>query len=192
MLIMENRMNADRFLERSRGYATSNNTANNNNNNTEHFIDNNIDLSDRRTMKCSDSSDNSSSNFWHAHVYGNPPRTPTPHLIANILGWNCTDNKMLNAEDEPLNLTTRDRSPDDGITSSAEPVLLNGDSNSSRECRTPRRDSPIKSNNTNTGKQLSRKNAVIKSMYLFILSFGSMWTLSFMFLCFFLPNGTFN
>ncbi|XP_049829092.1 proline-rich protein 36-like [Schistocerca gregaria] len=26
-------------------------------------------------------------NSWHPHVYGKPPRTPTPHLISDILGW---------------------------------------------------------------------------------------------------------
>lgn len=24
---------------------------------------------------------------WHAHVYANPPKTPTPHSIGDILGW---------------------------------------------------------------------------------------------------------
>lgn len=24
---------------------------------------------------------------WHDHVYGTPPRTPTPHRISDILGW---------------------------------------------------------------------------------------------------------
>lgn len=144
MLIMENRPNAD-HLDR-RDYSASGNNNNNNNNS----IDKNIDIS-VKTMKQHGS--------WHAHVYGNPPKTPTPHLIADILGWNCAGEKV--DSDEPLNLTTRDRSPDDGITSLPEPVLLNGDSNSSRECRTPRRDSPIKSN-IETAKQLSRKNAAVK------------------------------
>ncbi len=114
---------------------------------------------------------------WHAHVYGNPPKTPTPHSIADILGWNCGGEgagEKIDSEDEPLNLTTRDRSPDDCITSSAaEPVLVNGDSNSSRECRTPRRDSPIKSNAAEiAGKPLSRKNAAVKGTW-FWSSWGS-------------------
>lgn len=140
MLIMENRPNAD-HLER---HDYSNST--NNNNIDKLSGGNNIA---EKTMK---------HNSWHAHVYGNPPKMPTPHSIADIMDWNCGEKVD---SDEPLNLTTRDRSPDDGITSLAEPVLLNGDSNSSRECRTPRRDSPIKSN-IETAKQLSRKNAAVK------------------------------
>ncbi|XP_065210587.1 homeobox protein Hox-B3a [Planococcus citri] len=149
MLIMESRSNAN--LKRH-DYTTSSSNNNNNNNNVDKLSDNNIDVS-KKTMKKYHS--------WHDHVYGNPPKTPTPHLIADILGWNCGEKVD---SDEPLNLTTRDRSPDDGITSLVEPVSLNGDSNSSRECRTPRRDSPIKSNTNTieTGKQLSRKNAAVK------------------------------
>ncbi|XP_065073273.1 homeobox protein Hmx [Ochlerotatus camptorhynchus] len=30
---------------------------------------------------------NCSANKWHAHVYGNPPKHPTPHSIMDILGW---------------------------------------------------------------------------------------------------------
>ncbi|GAB0092371.1 hypothetical protein DMENIID0001_073610 [Sergentomyia squamirostris] len=26
---------------------------------------------------------------WHPHVYAKPPKTPTPHSIGDILGWNC-------------------------------------------------------------------------------------------------------
>lgn len=142
MLIMESRSNAN--LKRH-DYTSSTN------NNIDKLSDNNIDaVSSKKTMKY---------HSWHDHVYGNPPKTPTAHSIADILGWNCGEKVD---SDEPLNLTTRDRSPDDGITSLAEPVLLNGDSNSSRECRTPRRDSPIKSNTIETGKQLSRKNAAVK------------------------------
>ncbi|XKL62086.1 hypothetical protein PGB90_001919 [Kerria lacca] len=148
MLIMENRIDAD-HLERQKKYNSNVIT----NNNIDNLSDINIEVS-KKKMKY---------NSWHAHVYSNPPKTPTPHFIADILGWNCGE--KIDSEDEPLNLTTRDRSPDDCITSSAsEPVLLNGDSNSSRECRTPRRDSPIKSN-TETGKQqLSRKNAAVKGV----------------------------
>lgn len=39
--------------------------------------------------------------FWHPHVYSPSPKAPTPHTIADILGWNC------NRCDEPLNLTTK-------------------------------------------------------------------------------------
>jgi len=144
---MENRLDTD-CLDR---HQHTNNISNNNNKSIDNLCDYTIGISEKMMEYSS----------WHSHVYGNPPKNPTPHLIADILGWNCED--KLNVEDEPLNLTTRDRSPDDRITSSAEPVLLNGDSNSSRECRTPRRDSPIKLNSAEIGRQLSRKNAAIKS-----------------------------
>lgn len=42
---------------------------------------------------------------WHPHVYGNPPRTPTGHNIADILGWT----KSSGADEQPLNLSTARR-----------------------------------------------------------------------------------
>lgn len=45
---------------------------------------------------------------WHPHVYAIPPKTPTPHLIADILGLGGSTSGNT---DEPLNLTTRCRSP---------------------------------------------------------------------------------
>uniref|UniRef100_T1INX4 Homeobox domain-containing protein n=1 Tax=Strigamia maritima TaxID=126957 RepID=T1INX4_STRMM len=59
---------------------------------------------------------------WHPHVYGKPPKQPTPHFIADILGWaECahgdsicdgTTSAMLDDLDdgkvEPLNLSTTD------------------------------------------------------------------------------------
>lgn len=41
---------------------------------------------------------------WHPHVYGNPPRTPTAHSIADILGWTKTG-----SDEQPLNLSTARR-----------------------------------------------------------------------------------
>lgn len=38
---------------------------------------------------------------WHPHVYGNPPRTPTAHNIADILGWT-----RAGPDEQPLNLST--------------------------------------------------------------------------------------
>lgn len=32
----------------------------------------------------------SSNATWHAHVYANPPKNPTPHSIGDILGWKCS------------------------------------------------------------------------------------------------------
>lgn len=50
-------------------------------------------------------------NTWHPHVYASPPKTPTPHLIADILGWTTTTIATPIVTEEPLNLTTRSRSP---------------------------------------------------------------------------------
>jgi len=41
---------------------------------------------------------------WHPHVYGNPPRTPTAHGVADILGWT----KAV-SDEQPLNLSTAKR-----------------------------------------------------------------------------------
>lgn len=38
---------------------------------------------------------------WHPHVYRPPLRGPTPHSVADILGWNRLP------YEEPLNLTTK-------------------------------------------------------------------------------------
>lgn len=54
---------------------------------------------------------------WHPHVYGNPPRTPTAHNIADILGWTAGRNKTAAAaaagppvhDEQPLNLSTARR-----------------------------------------------------------------------------------
>ncbi|KAG8307746.1 hypothetical protein J6590_013441 [Homalodisca vitripennis] len=48
---------------------------------------------------------------WHPHVYANPPKTPTPHMISDILGWSGTPTDPPVDRDEPLNLTVRSRSP---------------------------------------------------------------------------------
>lgn len=45
----------------------------NNNNNNSTTVNNN--------------NNNSSPPTWHPHVYGKPPRSPTPHRIVDILGW---------------------------------------------------------------------------------------------------------
>ncbi|RZF44595.1 hypothetical protein LSTR_LSTR001353 [Laodelphax striatellus] len=59
-------------------------------------------------------------NTWHPHVYASPPKAPTPHLIADILGWTSSTTTLpprdvpttpSSGVDEPLNLTTRSRSP---------------------------------------------------------------------------------
>ncbi|KAF0726223.1 homeobox protein Hmx-like [Aphis craccivora] len=41
---------------------------------------------------------------WHPHVYGNPPRTPTAHNVADILGWTKSG-----TDEQPLNLSTAKR-----------------------------------------------------------------------------------
>lgn len=41
---------------------------------------------------------------WHPHVYGNPPRTPTAHNVADILGWT-----KAGPDEQPLNLSTAKR-----------------------------------------------------------------------------------
>ncbi|XP_060837619.1 homeobox protein Hmx-like [Rhopalosiphum padi] len=41
---------------------------------------------------------------WHPHVYGNPPRTPTAHNVADILGWT-----KAGTDEQPLNLSTAKR-----------------------------------------------------------------------------------
>lgn len=52
---------------------------------------------------------------WHPHVYGNPPRTPTAHNIADILGWTAGRNKTSVSagppghDEQPLNLSTARR-----------------------------------------------------------------------------------
>jgi len=38
---------------------------------------------------------------WHPHVYGNPPKTPTAHNVADILGWTKGG-----SDEQPLNLST--------------------------------------------------------------------------------------
>lgn len=45
------------------------------------------------------------SGTWHPHVYGDPPRTPTGHNIADILGWT----KNNGTDEQPLNLCTARR-----------------------------------------------------------------------------------
>lgn len=49
---------------------------------------------------------------WHPHVYARPPRAPTPHFIADILGWGKeSKNRTINEDvvsletSEPLNLS---------------------------------------------------------------------------------------
>lgn len=54
---------------------------------------------------------------WHPHVYGNPPRTPTAHNIADILGWSKTSATSA-ADEQPLNLSTAGRRPN-GTTAAA-------------------------------------------------------------------------
>lgn len=102
---------------------------------------------------------------WHAHTYKNLPKTPTPHFISDILGWTCEDT-FDHIEEQPLNLTTRNRFLEDRMT---EPLQLRGD-HPSRKCRSPRCDSPIKSHNPGTPKHLSRKNAAVKSKLNFYFS----------------------
>lgn len=46
------------------------------------------------------------SGTWHPHVYGNPPRTPTAHNVADILGWTKT---AAGLDEQPLNLSTAKR-----------------------------------------------------------------------------------
>jgi len=41
---------------------------------------------------------------WHPHVYANPPRTPTAHNVADILGWT-----KAGPDEQPLNLSTAKR-----------------------------------------------------------------------------------
>ncbi|XP_015368688.1 PREDICTED: homeobox protein MOX-2-like [Diuraphis noxia] len=41
---------------------------------------------------------------WHPHVYGNPPKTPTAHNVADILGWTKGG-----PDEQPLNLSTAKR-----------------------------------------------------------------------------------
>lgn len=49
---------------------------------------------------------------WHPHVYANPPKQPTPHMISDILGWEGPkDSTPVAQGDESLNLTVRIRSP---------------------------------------------------------------------------------
>lgn len=48
---------------------------------------------------------------WHPHVYANPPKQPTPHMISDILGWSGAPLNTPLTGDEPLNLTVRSRSP---------------------------------------------------------------------------------
>lgn len=43
---------------------------------------------------------------WHPHVYGNPPRTPTAHNIADILGWSACGKSAVGSDEQPLNLST--------------------------------------------------------------------------------------
>jgi len=45
---------------------------------------------------------------WHPHVYGNPPRTPTAHNIADILVWTC-GKTAAGTDEQPLNLSTAKR-----------------------------------------------------------------------------------
>lgn len=69
------------------------------------------------TMNNNNHSVKDSFKSWHPHVYGNPPKQPTPHMICNILGWSAGPAVSPPQEltgvtgDEPLNLTVRSRSP---------------------------------------------------------------------------------
>lgn len=66
---------------------------------------------------------------WHPHVYGKPPRAPTPHSIADILFRRQPGSVLpiaplaplvLREEDEPLNLCvakSRDASPASSVSS---------------------------------------------------------------------------
>lgn len=48
---------------------------------------------------------------WHPHVYARPPRAPTPHFIADILGWGkdaksrIVNDEIVSLDSEPLNLS---------------------------------------------------------------------------------------
>lgn len=48
---------------------------------------------------------------WHPHVYGNPPRAPTAHNIADILGWTARSKTAAGpgSDEQPLNLSTARR-----------------------------------------------------------------------------------
>lgn len=59
---------------------------------------------------------------WHPHVYGKPPRTPTPHSIVDILSrrMEASPVRVAREEDEPLNLCvakSRDASPASSVSS---------------------------------------------------------------------------
>lgn len=49
---------------------------------------------------------------WHPHVYARPPKSPTPHSIAHILGIRSDEAGLLavrpTAADQPLNLSCAD------------------------------------------------------------------------------------
>ncbi|KAF4519943.1 hypothetical protein B566_EDAN015035 [Ephemera danica] len=68
------------------------------------------------------------SSWWHPHVYGRPPKRPTPHFIADILGLSSLQvstplsvvvtSTPTPGEEQPLNLTTKPR------TETVKPVVL--------------------------------------------------------------------
>lgn len=46
--------------------------------------------------------------WWHPHVYARPPKRPTPHFIADILGMQQQQQQQ-SGQEQPLNLTTKTR-----------------------------------------------------------------------------------
>lgn len=51
---------------------------------------------------------------WHPHVYAQPPKSPTPHSIAHILGIR-DDGPKAAAADQPLNLSCSGRPSPPGL-----------------------------------------------------------------------------
>jgi hypothetical protein len=81
------------------------------------------------------SSDITTTNWWHPHVYSRPPKNPTPHFISDILG-------LQGNQEQPLNLTiTKPK------TEKIPPVVLS----QPNPVRRPFRQPPIVNGHTEPG-----------------------------------------
>ncbi|XP_066909285.1 homeobox protein HMX3-A-like [Halyomorpha halys] len=94
---------------------------------------------------------------WHPHVYGTPPKAPTPHYIQDILGWR---------QEQPLNLVTRARSPLDfrepGSVEKRRPSINNNNVTAANNNKEPakkrsRKESPSSDASSEEGERKRKK-----------------------------------
>jgi len=101
----------------------------NNNNNTNSVNNNELGVSSATGSPVGMGEDGSAGggvllHTWHPHVFAKPPRTPTPHRIADILGWRASPSSAA-APAVPILVTPKPIRPVAALPSpSASPLLV--------------------------------------------------------------------